>query len=261
MEDSMSWRFKSLFVSLALFALSVGLIGGYSYAAPAAQSGASPAAPEDFVYSDWIEQPNSSFAFTRFDGEYSYDTGLVYFLGGRLADGNTDGSVWSYNPNTGVYSDTGVDMPVPISNYQIANVTNSSGDEVLMLFGGRPAAGGVTNAVQGYIPSSNSTVDYTGTDPYPVATSPGGSVVVDNIVYSFGGFDAVVVIDDTYIFDINAPAGSRFTAGPPLNLARSYIAATAVDGYVYAIGGDTWDGTALFAEEIAERLDTSNPVA
>lgn len=257
----MSWRFKFPLIVLALLALSIGLMGGFSQAARAAQPGASPAAPEDFVYSNWIEQPNSTFAFTRFDGEYSYDTGLVYFLGGRLADGNTDGSVWSYNPNTGAYADTGVDMPVPISNYQIARVVNGSGDEEFFLFGGRPAAGGVTNVVQSYIPASNSTVDYTATDPYPLSTSPGGMVVVDNIVYSFGGFDAVVVTDDTYFFDISAPAGSRFTAGPPLNMARSYIAATSVDGYVYAIGGDSWDGASLFAEEIAERLDTSNPVA
>ncbi len=257
----MSWRFKLPIIVLALFALSVGLTGGFSHAARAAQSGAAPASPEDYVYSDWVEQPNSAFAFTRFDAEYSYDTDMVYFLGGRLADSSTDGSVWSYDPDTGVYSDTGVDMPVPISNYQIARVVNSSGDEEFVLFGGRPAAGGVTNTVQSYIPSSNTAVDYTGTDPYPFAVAPGGVVVVDNIAYTFGGFDAVAMYDDTYLFDITAAAGSRFTAGPPLNMARSYIAGTAVDGYVYAIGGDSWDGTSLFAENIAERLDTSNPAA
>lgn len=254
----MSKWFKYLTVFLALLVLSLGLLSGSVQARQAAQV---PQAPEDFFYGEWQEAPTSGFAYTRFDAEYSYDTGKVYFLGGRLADSNTDGSVWEYDPGTGVYSDTGVDMPVPISNYQIANVTNGAGDEVFMLFGGRPAAGGVTNTVQGYIPSSNSTVDFTATDPYPLSTSPGGVVVVDNIAYSFGGFDAVAVTDATYLFDITASDGNRFTAGPPLNLGRSYIAATVVDGYIYAIGGDTFDGTALYAQTIAERLDAGNPVA
>ena len=39
-------------------------------------------------------------------------TGLVYFLGGRLADNNTDGSIWSFNPSAGIYADTGLDMPI-----------------------------------------------------------------------------------------------------------------------------------------------------
>ena len=241
------------FVLLTMFLLSADLRAVQSQQV-------TPTAPEDYVYGDWQTAPNSPFAYSRFDAEYSQDTGMVYILGGRLPDGGTDGSVWEFDPVTGTYTDTGVDMPVPISNYQIAAV-DDSGTEVFMVFGGRPAAGGVTDAVQGYIPSSNTTVNFTATDPYPVATSPGGSVTVDNLVYSFGGFDAVAVIPDTYIFDISASDGNRFSTGPDLNLGRSYIAATAVDGYIYAIGGDTFDGASLIPQTIAERLDTSNPVA
>ncbi|HUM70086.1 MAG TPA: hypothetical protein PLK31_14725, partial [Chloroflexota bacterium] len=104
-------------------------------------------------------------------------------------------------------------------------------------------------------------MNYTATDPYPVVTAPGGVVAVNNIAYSFGGFDGAAMIANTYIFDITAAAGSRWTAGPNLNMARSYMGATAVDGYIYAIGGDTFDGAALIAQTIAERLDTSNPTA
>lgn len=218
---------------------------------PAALASASaPTAP-------WQYGPTTPFNFTRFDGEYSYDTGMVYFLGGRLGDGTTDGSVWSFDPATGVYTDTGVDMPTPVSNYLIAPVLDSNGDEVLMIFGGRPAAGGVVNNTQGYMPSTNTTVDYTGTDPYPVLTSPGGVAVVDNIVYSFGGFDAAQVIADTYIFDLNAPAGSRWTTGPALNLARAYLGFAVVDEIIYAMGGDTYDGATLVAQTMAEKLDTN----
>src|SRR5512139_3849657 len=65
----------------------------------------------------WQNGPPTTFpqAFSRFDGGYYPATGLVYFLGGRLADNNTDGSIWTFNPATGIYTDTGLDMPVPIS--------------------------------------------------------------------------------------------------------------------------------------------------
>ncbi|MCA9992314.1 MAG: S8 family serine peptidase [Ardenticatenaceae bacterium] len=248
-----------LFLMAGLGLLTILLLSG-DLQAVRADLAVAPAAPDDYVYGQWQIAPNSDFAFTRFDAEYSATTGKVYVLGGRLADGNTDGSVWEFDPATGTYTDTGVDMPVPISNYQIASVDNA-GTEVLMIFGGRPAAGGVTNAVQGYVPATNTTIDLTATDPLPISTSPGGVVTVDNIVYIFGGFDAAVVTDQTFFFDISAAPGSRYTVGPNLTQARSYIAATAVDGYVYAIGGDDFDGAALLPLNIAERLDTSNPTA
>lgn len=218
------------------------------------------AAPRPAPAQTWQIAPDASFAFTRFDGEYSLDMKRVYFLGGRLADGNTDGSIWSFDPDTGMYADTGVDLPVPISNYEIARLVDSNGDEVLVVFGGRPAAGGVINTVQGYYPVSNTTVTFAA-DPYPVATAPGGVAVVDNLAWSFGGFDAVTVLADTYVFDITAADGARWTAGPALNLARSYLGTAVVDGVIYAIGGATWDGAALHASQMVEKLDTAAPTA
>jgi len=204
-------------------------------------------------YDIWQLAADAPFAFTRFDAEYSLTTGHVY--------SNTDGSVWEFDPVTGVYTDTGVDMPVPISNYQIARLVEGGGDEVLVVFGGRPAAGGVVNTVQGYKPGTNTTVDYSGTDPYPVLTAPGGVAVVDNVAYVFGGFDGVATISDTYIFDITATPGSRFTAGPAINQPRSYIANAVVDGVIYAMGGDDFDGAALLPLTITEKLDTASPTA
>ncbi|MCB8966056.1 MAG: S8 family serine peptidase [Ardenticatenaceae bacterium] len=227
-------------------------------------SGASQAkasGPAEPIYDVWQFADPSAFAFTRFDAEYSPTTEKVYILGGRLADGNTDGSVWEFDPMTGVYTDMGVDMPVPVSNYSIARVVDGGSNEILMLFGGRPAAGGVTNVIQGYLPATNSVVNFSPADVYPFNTAPGGIEVVDNLVYIFGGFDAATVVDNTYIFDITASAGSRFSAGPPLNLARSYMATAVVDGVIYAIGGDDWDGASLIAVDIVEKLDTANPVA
>jgi hypothetical protein len=54
----------------------------------------------------WTTAPDAPFQFTRFDGEYSLQNGNVYFLGGRLPDNSTDGSIWSYDPVSGAYADT-----------------------------------------------------------------------------------------------------------------------------------------------------------
>ncbi|MGC9395186.1 MAG: carboxypeptidase regulatory-like domain-containing protein [Anaerolineae bacterium] len=208
----------------------------------------------------WVEAPVAPFEYKRFDAEYSNATGHVYMLGGRLANDDTSGRIWEFDPATGIYTDTGVDMPYPVSNYNIARLTDSGGDEVLVIFGGRQAGGVVTDVVQGFYPVSAATVVFS-SDPYPVATSPGGVAVVDNVAYVFGGFDAVTMIPDTYIFDITAPAGSRWTVGPSLNQARSYIGTAVADGVIYAIGGDDFTSPSLIPLTITEKLDTANPVA
>jgi hypothetical protein len=211
------------------------------------------------AYVPWQTATDAPFAFTRFDGEYSLRTNQVFFLGGRLADGSTDGSIWAFEPETGIYADTGVDLPVPVSNYSIARLYDLLGQEFLVTFGGRSGAGTVVTTVQAYMPATNLTWTFD-SDPFPVATSPGAVAVVDNIAYVFGGFDASVVIPTTYIFDINAADGARWSVGPDLSLARSYIGEAVVDGVIYAIGGDTWDGVGLIAQAIVEKLDTHAPV-
>ena len=210
----------------------------------------------------WTTAPDAPFAFWRFDAAWSREASKVFFLGGRTSTGTTDGSIWSFDPLTGSYADTGVDMTTPVSNYHIAPLRDAAGDEVLMIFGGRPAVvpPNALNVVQGFYPVDNSITTFT-LDPLPIATNPGGVAVVGNKAYVFGGFDATSTTAATFIFDPLAAAGSRWTTGPSLNLARGFIATAVIDGYVYAIGGDTWDGAALHATQMVERLDTSNPVA
>ncbi|MBN1887375.1 MAG: hypothetical protein JW850_05275 [Thermoflexales bacterium] len=218
-----------------------------------------PAAGTVMTY-PWEQPPAAPFAYTRFDAEYSYATGHVYFLGGRLGNGSTTGRVWEFDPASGVYTDTGVDMPSPVSNYSIARLNDSGGDEVLVIFGGRLGSGAVTNIVQGYYPASGSTATFSA-DLYPLATSPGGVAVVNNIAYVLGGFDGTSVTANTNLFDITAAAGSRWTAGPSLSQARSYIGVAVADGVIYAIGGDSYAAPNLVPLAIAEKLDTASPLA
>ena len=59
---------------------------------------------------NWQFGPHSGFQFTRFDGEYFPGTGKVYFLGGRISDLSTDGTIWGYDPGTQAYAQVGATM-------------------------------------------------------------------------------------------------------------------------------------------------------
>jgi N-acetylneuraminic acid mutarotase len=84
-------------------------------------------------------------------------------------------------------------------------------------------------------------------------------VVAGNKAYAFGGFSATALSAETWIYDPMAPAGTRWTQGPDLSMARAYIAsAVLVNRFIFAIGGDDWDGTSLIPQPIVERLDTQN---
>ncbi|HSB67606.1 MAG TPA: S8 family serine peptidase [Anaerolineales bacterium] len=201
----------------------------------------------------WTLGPTMCFDLTRLDGEYYPGTGLVYFLGGRSGT-TTNGSIYSFNPTTETCSDTGVDMPTPISNYTVNLVNNGSAD-LLCTFGGRNSAGTTTRDVQCYNPNTNSAsivaqlpVGWTG-------YTPGAQVVVNNLVYIFGGFNSLAVPYMTARTDVYNPGTGLFTQLDDLNMARSYILATAVDGVIYAFGGDTFDGASLVAQTISEKFD------
>jgi hypothetical protein len=197
----------------------------------------------------WQSGPATTFsqALSRFDGAYDPVSGLVYFLGGRLADNNTDGSVWSFNPATGIYADTGVDMPTPISNYT-ANVLTDSTGTGLYIFCGRTNAGGQTLGVQVYYPATNSVVQLPVADDFPgsLTCTSALNVVVGNKAYVAGGLDTAVSpynAAETWVFDPMAASGSRWTRLTAADLAqgRAYIMGAAVDGKVYAVGGSFYD--------------------
>lgn len=205
----------------------------------------------------WQSGPTTGFNLTRLDGAYVPSTGLVYFLGGRL-DTATLGDVWSFNPATNAYADTGADMAVPISNYTVNVLTDSTGVG-LYTFCGRDSAGGQSFAVQTYYPATNTAVALPAADNYPGPTSCSSAlnVVVDNKVYVAGGFNGTVNNVQTWVFNPMAASGSRWTrlANADLAQGRAYIMGAAVDGKVYAVGGAWFDGAALINVTTVQVLD------
>lgn len=187
----------------------------------------------------------------------------LYLLGFRASDGTTDGSVWAQDLITGVWTDTGVNLPTPVSNYTIAPLTDPAGNLAFFLFGGRDASGACTTAVQAYYPVTGATASFA-VDPWPgslggVVTTPGAVAVVGNKAFLWGGFcsstPSPYTSDQTWIFDPWAAAGTRWTAGPSLPARGSYQTPAVVDGRIYSIGGDTFDGAALNPYATVFRLD------
>lgn len=221
---------------------------------------------------NWKLGPTLPTTLTRFDGELVGDR--VYFLGGRTTatpPADTIGNILYLDIPTKTFGDTGVTMPIPISNYGIAKLQDANGVG-LYVFGGRDAAGNVITDVQVYYPATNTT-DVIDSDPWPGTTDTAncislpamGVAVVDNKAYVMGGasFLANGCQDDnssqTWLFNPNKPAGSRWQQGPDLNLARGYITPAVLGNKIMAIGGDINNVGVLEAQSIVEGLKTNNP--
>jgi len=208
----------------------------------------------------WQSGTVAPYSWARHDGAFYAPTGLVYFLGGRLSDGTTDGSIWTFNPATSAYTDTLVDMPIPISNYTVNVLTDATGTG-FYVFCGRNGAGTQNFVTQVYYPATGTTTQLAG-DNYPgdaTHTCSGGlNVVFNNKAYVAGGYDGINFNPWTYVFDPMAAAGSRWTrlTGADLATPRAYIMGAVVDGLIYAIGGANSDGAGGLANlAIVERLD------
>ena len=196
----------------------------------------------------WTLGASSPFGGTRFDGSLVTSSNRVYFLGFRTFADATDGSVWYYDVATSTYVDTGVDMKVPVSNYEIAQLRDPHGLG-LYIFGGRDANAQIVDTVQVFYPAINKAF-VINTDPWPgrtpsacISLPANGVVTIQGKAYVMGGLatSANGCVDETsaqtWIFDPMAPAGSRWSQGPNLNVSRAYVTPAVLGGRIFAIGG------------------------
>jgi hypothetical protein len=246
---------------LVAMAIAVSTVSAFAVTASAGPRSRADAVSQTV---NWTLRTPAPFAGTRFDGHYVSSQRRVYFLGFRTLGDATDGSVWYYDVPTNTYVDTGVDMRVPVSNYQIAMLQDSRGLG-LYIFGGRDASAQIVDTVQVYYPSTNSAARIL-SDPWPGTTPSGcvslpamGVATLGSKAYVMGGHAFVAnqcVADEnsaqTWIFDPMAPAGTRWTQGPDLNLARGYITPAVLGRRIYAIGGTENIAGSLFATSIVE---------
>src|SRR5437870_5794098 len=136
--------------------------------------------------------------------------------------------------------------PAPsTANGSVVALTDANGVRIYAV-GGNDINSTPASTVRVYDPVADSLTTLT-SDPWPASPAhvPGGYAVVNNKLYIFGGFSALgngAVYADTWVFDPTGVAGSRWTqlTSASLSIARGYIAGAALDGKIYAIGGDTW---------------------
>lgn len=207
---------------------------------------------------NWTEATPIPFGATRFDVAVDPSTKRAYFLGFRDVNNNTSGEVWYYDIVAKTYNDTGVAMPVPVSNYTVARLNDPNGLG-FYIFGGRSQAGLIIRDTQVYYPATNTAVDVA-SDPYP-AQSPSGCVplpaqgvaVVSGKAYVMGGsaFSSGGCVTDedsaqVWRFNPMGTAGNRWKKQPSLNVARGYVTAGVLGSEIYAIGGDNNVAGSLF---------------
>ncbi len=197
----------------------------------------------------------------RFSGHYYSGTKKIYFLGGRRENNSTTGVIFTFDPNSLAYANTGQTMPLPISNYYISQVDDDGRGHGpgLYVVAGRLSNGSMTQAVQVYYPDDNTAEQLTGASFPGAARLVGGQAVVEDQIYVFGGFDGTTMFADTWVYSPTAQTWTNLNC--PLPTARSYIA-TAVAGHkIYAIGGDEFTGAALVPLTDTVVLDIDNLAA
>ncbi len=208
-----------------------------------------------------------------------FPNGKIYLLGGRHGVDGEDvplRTIYEYAPGANTWTQKAALLDSPqqgsiyTANMAAVVLTNASGVRIYAV-GGNSINSETTPTVRVYDPVADS---LTTDDPWPASPSraPGGWAVYNNTLYIFGGFSRTTnsfaggVFTDTWRFNPMAPAGSRWTqlATANLNLGRGYIAGAALDGYIYAVGGDTWNPatTQLIPVTNVERMDprVANPV-
>lgn len=231
--------------SLALLAVIVALGSANGQSSGKAADGPS-------VPTSWISGANLPTNLVRSVGIYFPANGLFYAMGGRSADtaGNDAVHPIEYNPATNTWTTKTATYPDNQMNNMACGVLTVSGTPQIYCLGG--SAAGATTAtarVFSYNPMTD-TIATLPADNWPgnVAGTilPGGFAVAGNKLYVIGGFNINVgMTSQTWQFDPDMAAGSRWLQRLDYPAQRGYIPAASIGGIIYTGGGSLWNGTTI----------------
>ena len=178
---------------------------------------------------DWNSLANSSLS--KVEAQSAKVNGKLYVLAGFMAGLKITGATEIYDPTNNTWS-TGAPMPTPVTHMGAA----VAGDEIWIVAGFVGNHPGVaTNKVQVY----NTVTDTWREGPaLPNPRGSGAAVYNNGQLHFFGGLlpDRRTDVGEHYILDLDDPVAG-WQAAAPLPNPRNHLSGAAVDGLVYAIGG------------------------
>jgi len=196
----------------------------------------------------------------RMVGIYLYTK--FYAIGGRSMDGvgNDFAHPFEYDPASNSWAIKSATFPDNQVSDMACGVLYDSGTRYIYCVGG--SAGGQTTAtarVFRYNPLTD-TIE-TINSPWPGdsdgITLPGGFAVFNNKLYILGGFRINTAMTNQ-IWEFTPTTNVWVLKSAVLPVARGYIPATSINGYIYTGGGSAWNGTTLVDTNNSFRYD---PVA
>jgi hypothetical protein len=160
-----------------------------------------------------------------------YYNGKIYLVAGYNT-GNASGAkaqVWEYDPIANTFNTTRMPIPHAVGGPGFGIINGH-----LYVAGGRDATNTVIALVYDYDIVANT---WTARASLPAANNVPGSGVVNGQLWLFGGgtpFAFAPTTNGSVFYD---PASNTWSAGPLLNVARSFIGGTAIGTTLFAAGG------------------------
>jgi N-acetylneuraminic acid mutarotase len=210
--------------------------GGYSFSVPGTVASFNRYDP---VANSWTPLPDMPQSAIMPVAVYYPPTNKIYVFGGE--DGDTAVNyditrIYDIASNTWT---TGANMP-DVRSFAAGGYVPATG--MIYIVAGYNT-GDVTssqNTTWQYDPGTDTWTDLTATDPYPHAAGGFAYGVVNDKLYIAGGRDAAInIINDTYEFDPQAAAGSRYTqkADEPGTFQNNVPGSAAAQGVLWVYGG------------------------
>lgn len=188
---------------------------------------------------------------------------VTFDLGGKMyvIGGYDNATTWTattrsdrYDPATNTWTRIG-NAPTKITHAGVA-VDEAAG--VAYLAGGyigdfpAPAA---TTVVWKYTAATDA---WTQIKPLPAARGAGGAALIGQVLYFFGGGDSSRTTDHTTTWALNlANSNANWAQRADMLVARNHFGAAAVNGMIYAIGGQTGLEAAAVNMSHVERYNPS----
>jgi hypothetical protein len=191
----------------------------------------------------WSAGPDLPFAGVRFVGVYFPANGKFYAMGGRDASDVEFIHPFEYDPVTNSWTTKSATYPDAFTNNMGCGVLTESGTPYIYCAGGSNFTSQTTiSRVFRYDPVTD-TLSVVAA-PWPPGDQnilPGGFTVYSNKLYTLGGFNVNVGVDDS-IWEFTPPA-TWVQKSAHLPVPRCYIPTTTIGNLIYTGGGDDYPGT------------------